>query len=234
LKVGVYCELTEPSGTFWVDHLYFTKAWLWNWTDGKNLEGTAYINFATDAPYELYVNMDPLSPMGVNVTRDDVKSCDLTISAPPQLGGLQNITVYLVTYAPSGYSLDNLPIERLKLKPILMENLTAEQVAAESAWYYQGYAPMYAASTLGFDGNVSISITKDPEFKALQGYNSTLLLIEAENVWGTTFRTVVFVQPWSKTFWEITFEQITLVLIGLAIAACVISLVIRLLKGKMS
>jgi len=234
LKVGVYCELTEPSGTFWVDHLYFTKAWLWNWIDGKNLEGTAYINFATDAPYELYVNMDPLSPMGVNVTRDDVKSCDLTISAPPQLGGLQNITVYLVTYAPSGYSLDNLPIERLKLKPILMENLTAEQVAAESAWYYQGYAPMYAASTLGFDGNVSISITKDPEFKALQGYNSTLLLIEAENVWGTTFRTVVFVQPWSKTFWEVTFEQITLVLMGLAIAACVIALVIRLLKGKMS
>jgi hypothetical protein len=177
--------------------------------------------------------MDPLSPLNVNATRDDVKSCDLTVSAPPQLGGLQNVTVYLVTYAPTGYSLDNLPIEKLQLKPILARNLTAEQAAVDSAWYYQGYAPIYAASTLGFEGNFSLSIIKDAEFKALQGYNSTLLLIEAENVWGTTFHAIVAVQPWGKTFWEIVFEQIALVLVGLAIAACIISLVIRLLKGKM-
>jgi len=232
-KVGIYCELTEPSGTFWVDHLYFAKAWLWNWTDGENLKRTVYVNFATDSPYQLYVNMDPLSPLGVNVTRDDVKSCDLTVSALPQLGGLQNVTVYLVTYAPTGYSLKGLPIEKLQLKPILARNLTAEQAAVDSAWYYQGYAPTYAGSTLGFEGDFSLSIIKDPEFKALQGYNSTLLLIEVENVWGTTFHTVVAVQPWGKTFWEIVFEQIALVLVGLAIAACIISLVIRLLKRKM-
>lgn len=232
-KVGIYCELTEPSGAFWVDRLYFARAWLWNWTDGENLERTVYVNFATDAPYQLYVNMDPYSPLNVNLTRDDVKSCDLTVSAPPQLAGLRNVKVYLVTYAPTGYSLGNPPIERLQLKLILARNLTAEQAAAEPAWYYQGYAPTYAGSALGFEGEAPLSIIKDPEFKALPGYNSTLLLVEAENVWGTTFRTVVAVQPWGKTFWEVVFEQVALVLVGLAIAACIIALVIRLLKGKM-
>jgi hypothetical protein len=232
-KVGIYCELTKPSGAFWVDRLYFANVWLWKWTDGKNLERTVYVNFAIDSPYRLYVNMDPLSPLNVNVTRDDVKSCGLTVSAPPQLGGLQNVKVYLVTYAPTGYSLGKLPIEKLQLKLILARNLTAEQAAVNSAWYYQGYAPIYAGSTLGFEGNLSLSIIKDPEFKALQGYNSTLLLIEAENVWGTAFHTVVAVQPWGKTFWEITFEQVALALVGLAVAACIISLVVRLLKGKM-
>jgi len=232
-KIGIYCGLSEASGTFWVDRLHFTQAVVWRWSKAKSLESTVYVNFATGEPYTLYVNMDPFSPLNVNVARDDVKSCDLTVSAPPQLGGLQNITVYLVTYAPSGYSLANLPVERLQLKPILTRSLTAEQVPVEGGWHYQGYAPAHAASTLGFEGNLTLPIIKDPDFKALPGYNSTLLLVEAENVWGTTFRTVVAVQPWGKTFWEMVFEQIAAVLVGLAIAACIISLVIRLLKGKM-
>jgi predicted secreted protein len=232
-KIGIYCELSAPSGAFWVDRLYFTRAVVWKWSAGRSLERTVYVDFATGQPYVLYINLDPASPLSVNVTRDDVKSCGLTVSAPPQLGGLQNVKVYLVTYAPTGYSLGNLPIEKLQLKLILARNLTAEQAAVDSAWYYQGYAPTYAGSTLGFEGNFSLSIIKDAEFKALPGYNSTLLLIEAENVWGTTFHAVVAVQPWGKTFWEIVFEQVALVLVGLAVAACIISLVVRLLKGKM-
>ena len=231
-KVGIYAELSKPSASFWIDRLHFTEARLWRWTDKVEVAGTVYVNFASNATYVLYVNFDPLSPLNVNVTSDDVKRSSLTLEAPPQLGGLKNLTVYLVTSAPTGYNIGNLPIERLKLKPILSMNLTSKREAVPSGWYYEGSAPITAGSTLGFEGSTSFEIYKDPEFRALPGYNSTLLLVEAKNIWGTTFRTVVSVQPWGKTFWEIVFEQVATALVGLAIAAVIISLIIHLFKGR--
>jgi len=222
-KVGIYCRLSAPSGAFWVDRLYFPQAVVWKWSTSRTLERTVYINFASAAAYTLYVNMDPLSPLNVTVDRDSVKSCDITLHAPPQLGGLQKLRVYLIVSNGAGE----------ELKPILERNLTAAQVPAEEGWFYEGYAPPYATChALGFEGNLSLTILKNPEFKAAQGLNSTLLLVEAENVWGTTFRTVVPVQPWGKTFWEIIFEQVAFALACIAVAAIIIALIIRFFRGS--
>jgi hypothetical protein len=230
--VGVYCELAEPSGAFWIDGLRFTGARLWGWTDRVDLERTVYVNFATDNPYTFYVNMDPFSPLSVNVTSDDVKRSELTVNAPPELGGLERLTVYLVTNAPPGYSPENMPVESLTLKPILEMNLTAPQRKVEGLedfTYYSGYAPMYA-SALGFQGNASLTLLKDPEVKALPYYDKALLLVEAQNVWGTRFRVVVQVQPWGKTYWEVMFDQIAMVVAAVAVASAIIGLIVRLLK----
>jgi hypothetical protein len=166
------------------------------------------------------------------VTSDDVKRSELTVNAPPELGGLERLTVYLVTNAPPGYSPENMPVESLTLKPILEMNLTAPQRKVEGLedfTYYSGYAPMYA-SALGFQGNASLTLLKDPEVKALPYYDKALLLVEAQNVWGTRFRVVVQVQPWGKTYWEVMFDQIAMVVAAVAVASAIIGLIVRLLK----
>ncbi|MEM2778314.1 MAG: hypothetical protein QXH00_06460 [Candidatus Jordarchaeales archaeon] len=229
--VGIYCELAEPSGRFWIDRLYFAKAWLWEWSGAVSLEKTVYVNFASDEPYTLYVNMDPASPLPVNVTSDDVKASRLTVDAAPQLGGLANVTVYAVTYAPLGYKPEDVPVGQLQLRKLFTVNLTAPEQWIEEMNFsgYRGYSAI-RGGVLGFAGQTELLVVKDPEMKALPGYNATLLLIEAENVWGTKFHTVVAVQPWGKTFWEVAFEQIAMALIGIAIAAVIVGLVIKFLR----
>jgi hypothetical protein len=234
LRVGIYCELTEESGAFWVDGLYFTKALLWSWTESKNLERTVYVNFAAEKPYTLYVNMDPLSPLNVNVTKDDVKSSRLLVDAVPQLGGLQTLKVYAVVNAPPGQSLEDMPVENLQLRWLYTANLTApEQRIEEEAFSgYMGYPVIHGGSALGFIGQAEILINKDSEMKALQGYNSTLLLVEAENVWGTKFHTVVKVQPYGKYYWEILIDEVAKYILYIVIAAILISLIVYILKGR--
>lgn len=229
--VGIYCELAEPSGRFWIDRLHFTKAWLWEWSGAVSLTKTVYVDFASDEPFTLYVNMDPNSPLPVNVTSDDVKTSRLTVEAAPELGGLANITVYAVTYAPAGYTLGEIPVDRLQLRKLFTVNLTAPEQWIEEMNFsgYRGYSAIHGG-VLGFAGQTELLVVKDPEMKALPGYNKTLLLIEAENVWGTKFHTVVAVQPWGKTFWEVAFEQIAMALIGIAIAAVIVGLVIKFLR----
>jgi len=230
-RVGIYAELEGDQGTFWIDDLSFSNVDVWKWTESTALSRTVYVNFASGDPYTLYVNMDPSSPLPVNITRDDCKTSRLTVDAPPELGGLANITVYAVTSAPTGYSLENMPIEKLQLRKLFTVNLTAPEVYVRELNYsgYTGYSAIHGG-VLGFSGQTELLIVKDPEMKALPGYNKTLLLIEAENVWGTTFRTVVAVQPWAKSFWEIALEQIEIALGGIAVAAIVLGIIIKLLR----
>lgn len=229
--VGIYCELTAPSGRFWIDRLHFMKVQLWEWSGAVSLEKTVYVDFASDKPYTLYVNMDPNSPLPVNVTADDVKASRLTVDAAPQLGGLASLTVYAVAYAPPGYALGEIPVDRLQLRRLLTVNLTAPEQWIEEEVFsgYRGYS-VIRGGVLGFAGQKELLVTKDPEVKALPGYGAALLLIEAENVWGTKFRTIVAVQPWGKTFWEVAFEQVAMALMGIAIAAVVVGLVVKFLR----
>lgn len=230
-RVGIYAELQGTQGTFWIDDLAFRSVDVWKWTERSSLEKTVYMDFASDKPYAVYVNLDPLSPLPVNVTSDDVKTSRLTVDAAPELGGLANITVYTVVNAPAGYSLDRIPVESLQLRKLFTVNLTApEQRISELNFSgYQGYSAIHGG-VLGFSGQTELYIVKDPEMKALPGYNGTLLLIEATNVWGTTFHTVVAVQPWGKTFIEVMFEQVAYALFGVAMAAVIVGLVIRFLR----
>jgi len=230
-RVGVYADLEAENGTFWIDDLSFIKVDVWKWTESVELAKTVYVNFASDEPYTLYVNMDPLSPLQVNVTRDDCKTSKLTVDAPPELGGLANVTVYMVARAPTGYSLENIPIDKLQLKKLFTVNLTAPEVFIQEFNYsgYMGYSAI-RGGVLGFSGQTDLLIIKDPEMKALPGYNATLLLIEAQNVWGTSFRTVVAVQPWAKSFWEVVFEQVAMALGGIAVAAIIGGIVVKLLR----
>ena len=229
--VGVYAELQDAQGRFWIDDLTFKNVDVWEWTERSSLEKTLYMDFAYDKPYTVYVNLDPFSPLSVCVTSDDVKTSRLTVDAALELGGLANITVYAVVNAPAGYSLDRIPIDRLQLRKLFTVNLTApeERISELNFSGYRGYSAIHGGA-LGFSGQTELFIVKDPEMKALPGYNGTLLLIEAENVWGTTFHTVVAVQSWSKTFIEVMFEQVALALFGVAMAAVIVGLIMRFLR----
>jgi hypothetical protein len=231
-RIGIYAELQEGHGVFWADDLRFVNVKVWKWTDSKSLEKTVKIDFSTDKPYKLYVNMDPLSPLSVNVTSDDCKTSRLTVDALPELGGLANITVYAITTAPSGYSLGNLPLNKLTLRLLKTVNLTTSETSVppvENFTFYLGYAPAYEA-VLGFQGQTEILIVKDPTMLTLPGYNATLLLVEAQNVWGTKFYRVMSVEPYGKTFHEVLMDQIAIYATYIIIAAIIISLVIHFIK----
>jgi hypothetical protein len=231
--IGIYAHVSGDQDLYFrIDDLRLAHVRVWRWIRSVTVQRTVSMDFRTDEPYRLYVNFDPSSPLPVNVTSDDCKRSELTINALPQLGGLENVTVYLVTSAPTGYSLKNIPIERLTLKPLLAMNLTAPQEkvqGVENFTYYQGYSSIYT-SALGFQGNATVSILKDPEVKALPYYNASLLVIEAQNVWGTKFFAAVAVQPYGKTYYEVLWEQIAMVIGGVAIAAVIIGLVIHFLR----
>jgi len=233
-KLGIYCTLTGTSGSFWVDGLHFTNVYCWKWLDSTTLQRTVQVDFTKNETYKIYVNLDAASPLPVNVTGDSCKHTTLLLDALPELGGLVNVTVYVVTDAPLGYALEDIPVDMLKLTPIKTVNLTAPQTKIEGVEgydYYRGYSPVYE-SVLGFQGRTEMTIDKDPSMKALPYYNKTLLVVEAENVWGTKFHSVVVVKPYSKTFFEIAFEEIAKYIFYIVAAAIIVSLTAYLITGK--
>ncbi len=229
--VGIYAELAEPAGRFWIDRLRFTNAWLWRWKDAVSIAKTVYVDFASSEPLTIYANLDPSSPLPVNVTSDGPKTSRLTVEAAPELGGLAKITAYAVASAPHGYMLKDIPVEGLQLRRLFSLNLTVPEEWIEDGRFsgYRGYSSI-RGGVLGFSGRMELLVAKDPEMKALPGYDDALLLIEAENVWGTRFHAIVAVQPWGKTFWEVMFEQVAMALIGVAAAAIIVGLIIKFLR----
>ncbi|MEM2612652.1 MAG: hypothetical protein QXO15_00300 [Nitrososphaerota archaeon] len=233
-RVGIYAELQSEGGAFWVDDLVFSTVSVWAWDKKTTVEKTVYVNFASDEPFLVYVNLDPSSPLPVNVTADDAQFCRLNVTATPELGGLTSITVYHVLDAPPALNFRNPPVDGLQLKKILTFNLTAPEhrLAEMNFSGYQGYTAIHGG-VLGYSGNYEINLSKTPEMEALPNYNATLLLIEAENVWGTKFRAIVAVKPWAKPPLQIMFEQVAYVLLAIAVAAVIIGLIIRFCRESL-
>jgi len=230
-QVGIYAELIDEEGSFRVDDLRFEGAKVWVWSEKTSIERTVYVDFAVEEPFMVYVNMDPNSPLQANVTSDTPKSSRILVDAVPELGGLSRIAVYALQGTPPS-NLTEISTAHLRFLSAL--NLTGGNKPAEGIGgfnFYRGYTRIYG-SVLGFSGQVEILINKDPTVVAQPGGNESLLLVEAVNVWGTKFRTVVSVQPYGKTEWEIMMEEVGRYIVYIVIAAVVISIAIYLVKGR--
>jgi len=197
------------------------------------MKRTVSIDFSNNETYVMFVNLDPSSPLNVTVARDSFKDTTLLLTAPPQLGGLANIFIYVVTEAPTGYSLGDVTVDKLKLELLKKENLILPQTGVEwTGGYelYRGYTPIYQ-NTLGFQGQHEVYVQKKPDMPILPGYDKVLLFIAAENVWGTEFHTLVEVIPYTRTAIEVTLEEAALYVFWLVAAAIIFSLVVYLIKG---
>ena len=210
-----------------------------------SLEKTVQISFRDNKPYTLPLNFDSNSPLQVNVTADDTQSTWLSLDAPLELGGLTNVTVYLITEAPQENNLNALSKNQFDLKVLKTWNLTMpqEQVQAPSGYddgqnvaqfyqYYTGYSSVFDEGVLGFWGQTQIAIQKDQSVVALTGQGEALLYVEAVNVWGTTFHQVVPIEPYSKPSWDIPLNEVTIFLVVLVVIAILVSFLVYFLKAK--
>jgi hypothetical protein len=201
------------------------------------LQKTVQINFQTSNTYHLPLNFDPNSPIQVTTLTDSAQNTLLNIDAPPELGGLTNITVYQITNLPFE-NWNNLQKNQLNLKLLKTIELTLPQEQVQMPpeheqfyQYYSGYSAIFE-DILGFHGQTQIPIQKNKTITALTNSGEALLYIEATNVWGTTFHQIISVQPYSTPQWHIPLTQATIYLIAIAIIAIIISLSAYLIKAK--
>ncbi|MCW4008869.1 MAG: hypothetical protein NWF09_09315 [Candidatus Bathyarchaeota archaeon] len=233
--VSFYCDVVGDKGTFLIDNLKFENVPVWKWISNANVDGTVKMNFGTDAPYTLYINLDAKSPLPVNVTRDNEKNAMITVNATVYHAGIANISLYRVTEAPKDYAISELPINELKKELIATYNCTFPNTknfnltAFNMTNFYTGYDVTYE-SVLGFSGEKELLLIKDPSFTATAGYNETLVVVEAQNVWGTKFHTIISLQPYSKTLLELLIEEVMRYILLLVIAAIIISIAVYIIK----
>ena len=209
--------------------------------NGITLQKTVQINFRNNETFKVPVNFDSSSPLQVNVTEDDIQNSVLTLNAPMELGGLTNVSVYVITSAPAGYTPNEVPVNHATLRFFKTENLTLPQTQVtvppgyqqnyQLYRYYEGYSSIYEG-VLGFTGPTQISIPKDQSITALSEYNATLLYVEASNVWGTKFHVVVAVQPYSIPHWEVLLNELAIYLFVLIAVAIVLSLAVYVVRGR--
>ena len=64
------------------------------------LQKTVQLNFQNNNTYNLPLNFDPNSPLQVEILSDSSQNTILKLDAPTELGGLTNVTVYLITNLP--------------------------------------------------------------------------------------------------------------------------------------
>ena len=217
-----------------------------NITAGQNsnrvaLQKTVQINFQNNETYEVPVNFDSSSPLQVNVTEDDIQNSILRLYAPMELGGLTNVSVYVITNAPAGYPLNEVSVGQSSLRLLETVNLTLPQtqVTVPSDYqqnyqlyqYFEGYSSIYEG-VLGFSGQTQISITKEQSITVLSGYNSTLLYVVAQNVWGTNFHAIIEVQPYSIPHWQVFLNELALYLFIIIAVAIVLSLAVYSVRGR--
>jgi len=209
------------------------------------LERTVQLSFRDNTPYVLPLNFDSTSPLQVNVTADGAQSALLSLDAPVELGGLTNVTVYLITKAPQGKSLSELSKSQFDLKLLRILNVTSpqEQVQAPVGYndkqnvqqfyqYYTGYSSVFDEGCLGFWGQTQIVVQKDQNIIALTSQGEALLYVEATNIWGTSFHQIVPIQPYSKPHWDIPFNEVTIYLVALVVIAIIVSFLVYRLKTK--
>jgi hypothetical protein len=206
------------------------------------LERTVQISFRDNKPYTLPLNFDSTSPLQVNITADDTQSTFLSLDAPIELGGLTNVTIYLITKTPPE-NLNTLSKNQLDLKVLKTLNLTLpqeqvqtpanydEQNAQQFYQYYTGYSSVFG-EVLGFCGQTQIALQKNPSTTALTPQGEALLYVEATNVWGTTFHQIISVQPYAKPQWNIPLNEVTLALVVLIVIAILVSFAVYLIKAK--
>jgi hypothetical protein len=207
------------------------------------LQRTIELNFRDNNPYTLPLNFDTTSPLQIDVIADTTQNTLLSLNAPKELGGLTNITIYVLTSLPTGKTIETLSIDSLSLSLLKTMNLTLPQEQTQKPlgyeenyqqFYqqYQGYSTIAKEETWGFCGQTQIALSKDQKIVALTEQNEALLYIEATNVWGTTFHQIIPVQPYAKPQWEIPFDKATTYLITIVIIAIILSLVMYMIRTK--
>lgn len=209
--------------------------------DIVSIQKTVQINFRNNETYKVPANFDSSSPLQVNVTEDDIQNSILNINALTELGGLASVSVYVITDAPAGYAINEVPVNESVLKLLKTENLTLPQTQVtmppeyqqnyQMYQYYEGYSSIYEG-TLGFSGQTQISITKDQSTTALSGYNVTMLYVEAQNVWGTNFHAIIAVQPYSIPHWQVFLNELALYLFIIIAVTIVMSLAVYIIRGR--
>jgi hypothetical protein len=202
-----------------------------------SLQRTIQINFENNNPYNLPLNFDPNSPLQVEVLSDSPQNTILSLDAPPELGGLANVTIYLIKSLPFE-NVDALPKEQIDLKLLKTLELTLPQQQIKLPpqheqfyQYYQGYSAVFE-DILGFHGQTQIAVQKDQTTTPLTKQGEALLYVEATNVWGTTFHQIIAVQPYSTPKWDIPFTQATIYLVIIVVAAIITSFVAYLIRAK--
>ena len=200
------------------------------------LQRTVQLNFQNNNTYNLPLNFDPNSPLKVEVLSDSSQNTILQLDAPTELGGLTNITVYLITNPNENWN--NLPKNQLDLRLLKTLELTLPQEQVQLPpeheqfyQYYSGYSAMFE-DIFGFYGQTQIPIQKDKTTTALTKQGEALLYVEATNVWGTTFHQIISIQPYSAPKWDIPLNQATTYLIVIVIVAILVSFVTYFVKAK--
>ena len=203
-----------------------------------SLQKTIQLNFQNNNPYNLPLNFDSNSPLQVAVLSDSSQNTILKLDAPAELGGLTNVTVYLITKLPSENNVAMLSKEQLNLRLLKTLELTLPQEQVQMPpeheqfyQYYTGYSAVFE-DLLGFQGQTQIAIQKDKTTVATTSSGQALLYVEATNVWGTTFHQIVFVEPYSTPNGFIPFSEATMYLIAIVIIAIIVSFVVYLVKAK--
>jgi hypothetical protein len=187
--------------------------------------------------------LDATSPLQIDVLADTTQNTLLSLNAPKELGGLANITIYLITNIPTGKTIDTLSTDLLPLSMLKTMNLTLPQEQTQKPlgyeenyqqFYqqYQSYSTITKEETWGFSGQTQIAISKDQKIATLTEQGEALLYIEATNVWGTTFHQIIPIQPYAKPQWEIPFDKATTYLIAIVIIAIILSIISYFIKTK--
>jgi hypothetical protein len=209
-------------------------------TQKTTLRQTVELNFRDDKPYTLPLNFDSSSPLQVSIIADNSQNSLLQLDAPTELGGLSNVSVYMITNGAAGKDFKDLSKDQLELRLLKALNLTVTQEAIMPFGYEQNYQQFYQYYTgyssisegLGFCGQTQIAVPKDKSVTALSGQGEVLLYVEATNVWGATFHQVVSVQPYSAPKWEIPFNEATIYLVAIVVVTIVINLVTYLIRAN--
>jgi hypothetical protein len=207
------------------------------------LQRTIELNFRDNNPYNLPLNFDATSPLQIDIIADTTQNTLLSLNAPKELGGITNITIYLVTNIPTGKTIQTISPDSLSLSLLKTMNLTLPQEQTQKPlgyeenyqqFYqqYQGYSTIAKEETWGFCGQTQIALSKDQKIVALTEQNEALLYIEATNVWGTTFHQIIPVQPYAKPQWNIPLDKATTYLIAIVIIAIILSVITYLIKTK--
>jgi hypothetical protein len=234
-SIEAYLQRTSP--------LYYNLQIAAGQKQTNALQRTIELNFRDNKPYTLPLNLDATSPLQIDVLADTTQNTLLSLNAPKELGGLANITIYLITNIPTGKTIDTLSTDLLPLSMLKTMNLTLPQEQTQKPlgyeenyqqFYqqYQGYSTITKEETWGFSGQTQIAISKDQKIATLTEQGEALLYIEATNVWGTTFHQIIPIQPYAKPIWDIPFDKATTYLIAIVIIAIILSLISYFIKTK--
>jgi hypothetical protein len=95
--------------------LYYNLAVEAGQTQKTSVRQTIELNFREDKPYTLPINFDTSSPLHVSIISDNSQNTLLQLDAPTELGGLSNVSVYLITNGAAGKDFKDIAKSQLEL-----------------------------------------------------------------------------------------------------------------------